>query len=206
MPCCFDTFMTRRPVFFLAVSALMHMLALTITFAVMTFPFHSLSPGEDVLAVNLVGAEAITKDSAESRKPSESRSANESRQIDADQPSRELREEAKSPDEPEEGVSFEADRKVSTSYLQRLKTKIFLAWKYPEEAIEKGQQGIVRIMFVLDRNGELTAIRVLEGSGSRRLDAASIAAVKDANPFGPLPGDIRDKPLKITGKFCYVLD
>ncbi len=206
MACCFDTVMTRRPVFFLAVSALMHMLALAITFAVMTFPFHSRTPGEDVLAVNLVGADAITKDTAEPRKGAEAMSGKESRQTDADQPSREMKEEAKAQEDLEGGVSFEADRKVSTSYLQKLKTKIFLAWKYPEEAIERGQQGVVRIMFVLDRNGELTAIRVLEGSGSRRLDAASIAAVKDANPFGPLPSDIGNKPLKITGKFCYVLD
>jgi len=199
---CFDTIMTWRPVSCFAVSALLHLCALTITLAIMTVPFPSLHHAEDVLAVNLVGAPP-------GNAPDNPGSASQQQRDQApeDEPVKEVKEnEPQAPEETEAGVSFEADRRVSASYLDRLKTKIFLAWDYPEEAIRKGQQGIVRIMFVLDKNGDLSAIKVMGGSGSRSLDAASLDAVKQASPFGPLPKDISDKPLKITGTFCYVLD
>ena len=95
---------------------------------------------------------------------------------------------------------------MGTSYLDLLKARIFLVWKYPDEAIQKGQEGKVSISFELNSNGELVDIGILKSSGSSSLDTASTAAVKQASPFGPLPKDISDKPLKITGQFCYVLD
>ncbi len=198
---CFDTVMTWRPVSCLAVSTLLHLGALMIFLAAMAFPFHSPRPGEEAFGVNLVGADALgkgsTQEAVQSPQPEQQRE-----QAAGDGPE----EEPVTGDQAEGGVSFETDRRVSASYLERLKTKIFLAWDYPEEAIQDGRQGIVRVMFLLNPNGELADIRVLKGSGSKSLDAASLDAIRQASPFGALPEDIRDKPLRITGKFCYVLD
>jgi protein TonB len=181
----------------------MHALVLIIPLAIMTLPFHPLSPKEDVLEVNLVAATVQDKDSTQVQRPAEIFSGKEVNQ----EAGRQTIDEVKKQDaQAEEAMSFVTDRKVAASYLARLKTKIFLVWKYPEEAIQIGQQGDVSISFVLNRKGELMDIEVLKGSGSRSLDKASITAIRQANPFGPLPEDISNEPLKITGHFRYVLD
>lgn len=105
-----------------------------------------------------------------------------------------------------EGVSFEADGEVSDDYLEQLKVKIFNAWEYPEDAIEKEYEGIVRIAFVLDGSGNIIEIGVLSSSGHYSLDTAAMGAIERASPFGPFTEDIVTQSLKITGNFCYVLD
>ncbi|MGO9147569.1 MAG: TonB family protein [Desulfomonilia bacterium] len=185
--------MTRRPVACFAVSALLHILALMIPFTLMTLPIHPLSMQKDSFMVDLVAAPSQNSTSLE--------------QQAGPQAAPQVKEEAgKQEAESGSGVSFKADRTVGTSYLDLLKARIFLVWKYPDEAIQKGQEGRVSISFELNSNGELIDISILESSGSSSLDTASTAAVKQASPFGPLPKDISDKPLRITGQFCYVLD
>ena len=103
-------------------------------------------------------------------------------------------------------MSFETSGKVSVSYLDLLKARIFLVWKYPDDAIQKGQQGRVSVSFVLSSSGELVDIGILKSSGSYSLDTAAMAAIEQASPFGPLPSDVSSKPLRITGHFSYVLD
>jgi TonB family protein len=105
-----------------------------------------------------------------------------------------------------EGVSFEAEGGVGKEYLDKLKVKIFTIWQYPEDAIHKGEQGKVTISLVLNDKGELMDMGVLVSSGSISLDSAAMAAVKKASPFGAFTGDIKEKTLKVTGNFGYVLD
>ncbi len=105
-----------------------------------------------------------------------------------------------------EGVSFVAEGGVGKVYLDKLKVKIFNVWQYPADAIHKGEQGKVTISFVLNDKGELMDMGVLAGSGSSSLDSAAMAAVKKASPFGSFTGDIKEKTLKVTGNFAYVLD
>jgi TonB family protein len=199
MGCCFDGAMNRRPIACFAVSALLHILALILPFTLMTLPVHPLSMQKDTFMVDLVAAPSQNSTSLE-------------QQASADQPASpqavpQAKEEAgRQEAQSGSGVSFKADRTVGTSYLDLLKARIFLVWKYPDEAIEKGQEGKVSISFMLNSNGEIIDIGILKSSGSDSLDTASTAAVKQASPFGPLPKDISDKPLRITGQFCYVLD
>lgn len=105
-----------------------------------------------------------------------------------------------------EGVSFVAEGGVGVAYLSKLKVKIFRFWEYPEAAIQKGEQGNVSVAFVLNDKGEVVDMGVLSSSGSYSLDSAAMAAIKQAGPFGAFTKDIKDKNLKITGHFRYVLD
>ena len=106
----------------------------------------------------------------------------------------------------DEGVTFEVEGEVSADYLDLLKIKIFNAWEYPEDAVEKGYDGIVRIAFVLDGSGNLTEIGILSSSGHYSLDAAAMGAIEQASPYGPFTEDVATRTLKITGNFRYVLD
>jgi TonB family protein len=105
-----------------------------------------------------------------------------------------------------EGFSFEVEGEVSDDYMEQLKVRIFNAWDYPEDAIEKEYAGIVRIAFVLDGSGNIIDIGVLSSSGHYSLDTAAMRAIEHASPFGPFTEDIATQSLKITGNFCYVLD
>ena len=105
-----------------------------------------------------------------------------------------------------EGVSFVAEGGVGAAYLSKLKVKIFRVWQYPEAAIQKGEQGNVSVAFVLNDKGEVVDMGVISSSGSHRLDSAAMTAIGQAAPFGVFTKDIKDKNLKITGHFRYVLD
>jgi TonB family protein len=184
--------MTWRPIVCYTVSALMHIFVLILPLAIMALPVHP-APQENVIIAKLVG-----------NIPYQQHKGPMDAQGSADQHVEQ--QDNQQEVGPEDSVSFEANGKVSVSYLDLLKARIFLMWKYPDDAIQKGQQGKVSVSFVLSSNGELVDIGILKSSGSYSLDTAAMAAIEQASPFGPLPSDVSSKPLRITGHFSYVLD
>jgi TonB family protein len=114
--------------------------------------------------------------------------------------------EKEDPKEQQEGISFEAEGYVSAGYLDLLKARIFNAWDYPLDAIRNGQEGVVRIRFVLDGKGGVIEAAVIRSSRSASLDNAALNAVRKAGPFGPFSDIQAGGTMGITGNFCYVLD
>lgn len=104
-----------------------------------------------------------------------------------------------------QGLSFSAKEFNDWGYLQRLKEKIERVWQYPPEAAERGIYGDLYIKFIIDKKGKLVSIELLRTSGYRMLDDAAIKALKDAQPFWPLPEDWQKDYLTITGHFIYTL-
>ena len=62
---------------------------------------------------------------------------------------------------------------------------------YPSSARRAGWQGKVRIAFILLADGRIRDLVVREGSGYEILDAAALAAVRDAAPFAPPGVDVQ---------------
>jgi TonB family protein len=183
--------MTWRPIVCYTVSALMHIFVLILPLAIMALPTHPL-PQENVIIASLVANIPYQqKGPVDAQRSGEDHFEEQGKQQKA---------------RSEESVRFEASGKVSVSYLDLLKARIFFVWKYPDDAIQKGQQGKVSVSFVLSSTGELVDIGILKSSGSYSLDTAAMAAIEEASPFGPLPSDVSSKPLRITGHFSYVLD
>lgn len=174
--------MTKRLIICLSISILVHVLVLAQPWNLMAPP--AAGESED---------EAIPVELVEDAQPRESTPAPEE-------------EEPLLPTIVPEGVSFEVQGEVSADYLELLKARIFNAWEYPQEAIDAGADGIVRLRFVLDSLGVVTEIGVLSGSGNHSLDSAAVAAVLEAGPFGPFTEEISQETLTITGTFHYVLD
>ncbi len=58
---------------------------------------------------------------------------------------------------------------------------------YPDSAAEQGQQGSVEIHFTVDRNGNVTGLHLVSGSGSPFLDQAWLGLFEEAQlpPFPP---------------------
>ncbi len=177
-------------------SALMHLLILILPFALMAVPVHRHVEGEAVPVKMVASLHARSTETGRIQDPAGLQSARQQQQGEA---------EASSPDE--EGASFEAEGKVSADYMTLLKARILYVWKYPDEAILKGQEGRVGIAFSLNSRGELTDIGVVQSSGFTGLDAAVVDAIRKAGPFGKIPDKAEsDVPLRITGHFVYVLD
>lgn len=106
---------------------------------------------------------------------------------------------------PDRGITFDTNELKYYSYMQRLKDKIEGIWKYPPEAAEKGIYGDLYIRFTIKKNGKLGNIELLRTSGYRSLDEAAMKALKDAEPFWPLPDEWKKEDLVITGHFIYSL-
>lgn len=106
---------------------------------------------------------------------------------------------------PDKGITFDTNELKYYSYMQRLKEKIEGIWRYPPEAAEKGIYGDLYIRFTIKRDGRLGNIELLRTSGYRNLDEAAMKALRDAEPFWPLPDEWKKEDLIITGHFIYSL-
>ncbi len=89
--------------------------------------------------------------------------------------------------------------------LKDLKKKIERVWQYPPQAAMRGIYGDLYIKFTIDKKGKLISLELLRTSGYKMLDDAAIKALKDAEPFWPLPDDWQKDSLTITGHFIYTL-
>jgi protein TonB len=88
--------------------------------------------------------------------------------------------------------------------MRMLRERIEDVWQYPGEAAKRGISGDLYIKFVINRDGHLTDIKLLRTSGYRLLDEAAMNALKNAEPYWPLPEDWDKDTLEIKGHFIYV--
>jgi protein TonB len=102
------------------------------------------------------------------------------------------------------GLTFDAAEFRHRGYMRMLREKIEDVWRYPEEAARRGISGDLYIKFVIDRDGRLANIKLIRTSGYRVLDEAAMNALKDAEPYWPLPEDWDKDTLEIKGHFIYV--
>jgi protein TonB len=64
---------------------------------------------------------------------------------------------------------------------------------YPDEARRQQIYGSLRMLVVIDRNGAVQELRVLESSGQAVLDEAAMRIVRLAAPFAPFSGELSQK-------------
>jgi protein TonB len=104
-------------------------------------------------------------------------------------------------------VTLDTDDLMYTAYLQGLKRRIELIWKYPETARRDGLQGSLVMRFTIEKSGrvERENIELVKSSGYPMLDDAAKQALIDASPFNPLPGNWKKDSFTITGTFVYRL-
>jgi protein TonB len=88
--------------------------------------------------------------------------------------------------------------------MQRLKEKIESAWKYPLDAAARREYGDLYIQFTIKKKGKIGAVELIETSGHPSLDTAAIKALRDADPYWPLPNAMGKESLTITGHFVYL--
>jgi periplasmic protein TonB len=61
---------------------------------------------------------------------------------------------------------------------------------YPAAAQARREQGVAQLAFTIDRQGHVTASRVVRSSGFAALDQETVATVRRAQPFPPPPPNL----------------
>lgn len=123
------------------------------------------------------------------------------RGIIGDMAKREIKKEEKE----DRSFSFDVKEMRYLAYLRRLKERIESIWTYPRNAAEKGIYGDLIIKFTIKKNGKLGAVELVRTSGYRNLDDAALRALKDAEPFWPLPDEWGMEAYTIEGHFVYTI-
>lgn len=109
----------------------------------------------------------------------------------------------KSPQEKE--LTFDTSELKHRGYMRMLKDKIESIWKYPHKAARQGIAGDLYIKFSIKKDGRLGEVELMRTSGHKDLDEAAMKAIKDAEPYWPLPEDWDKDTLEITGHFIYLI-
>lgn len=89
---------------------------------------------------------------------------------------------------------IQAKQDVSAAYMEKFRQKVEFYGNryYPEAAKQQQLSGEVRLMVILNSNGGIRAIRLIEGSGSSLLDEAAKTSVRKAAPFGQFDAKMKD--------------
>ncbi|RMD52199.1 MAG: energy transducer TonB, partial [Nitrospirae bacterium] len=101
-------------------------------------------------------------------------------------------------------VPFDTTEIRYVGYLERLRQRIETVWRYPIEAARAGIEGKLYIRFTILKDGRLGEVKLLRTSGFRVLDEAAIEALRDGQPYWPLPDAWNKDSLTIEGHFIYM--
>lgn len=100
-------------------------------------------------------------------------------------------------------ITFDTSEYRFKGYMRKLREKIESIWVYPPEARTKGIYGDLKIRFTIKKNGSLGAVELVRTSGYRMLDEAAVQALKDGEPYWPLPDEWGMDSYTIVGHFIY---
>lgn len=102
-------------------------------------------------------------------------------------------------------LTFDTQDYRYAGYMRKLKEKIESIWEYPPEAAKKGLYGDLRISFTIRRDGKLGAVELARTSGYKMLDDAALKALRDGEPYWPIPDDWGMESYTINGHFFYTM-
>jgi len=80
-------------------------------------------------------------------------------------------------------------KEILSSYMKDLQTKIKRCWKPPRGDISKR----IIASFKVDREGKVSSVSLIMGSGNNESDKAALHAIDEASPFNKLPSGLPEK-------------
>lgn len=79
--------------------------------------------------------------------------------------------------------------------------------KYPASAQNRGKEGMNRLRFVVDGQGNVLSFELLTQSGAADLDRATLEMIRRAQPLPKPPADmLTNGTIEITAPFVYSMD
>ena len=104
------------------------------------------------------------------------------------------------PAAPMPGVSSRSSDALP-SWITQVSAKIQRNKRYPSEA--RGDLGVVRVSFSVDRQGGIHSVRLVKSSGSSILDKEALALVQRAEPLPPPPPEIPGAQIPLSQQINY---
>lgn len=105
----------------------------------------------------------------------------------------------------DESITFDTKDYRYAGYMRKLKEKIESIWEYPAEAGRKGLYGDLKVSFTIKKDGTLGAVELVRTSGYKILDAAALKALRDGEPYWPIPDGWGMESYTIQGHFFYTM-
>lgn len=102
-----------------------------------------------------------------------------------------------SPPTPESSETIRGGGDPTEAYIDTVRGWLSDNKQYPEQARQRGDEGVVRIYFVVDREGNILEYRILEGSGIALLDREVEALLDRAQPLPAMPDDLRRNRIEL---------
>jgi protein TonB len=102
-------------------------------------------------------------------------------------------------------LTFDTSEYKFLIYNRMLKEKIESIWIYPPDEATRGIYGDLLIKFTIKKNGRLGAVEIIRTSGHKNLDDAAIKALRDGEPYWPLPDEWGMQAYTIEGHFVYTI-
>jgi protein TonB len=100
------------------------------------------------------------------------------------------------------GLRFDRQGADFTSWIITFKKEVYRNWIVPDAAQFGGARGHVDLEFTLEKNGSMSALRILKSSGTASLDEAAQNALSTGK-FAPLPNDYRPPRVTMQVTFFY---
>ena len=83
-------------------------------------------------------------------------------------------------------------------FLALIRKKIESRKKYPMSARNAGIEGRSEVKITILRDGQLEKVEIIDSSGSEILDNAALESVREANPFPPIPSNLRRDKIEMS--------
>ncbi|MGP0092735.1 MAG: energy transducer TonB [Xanthobacteraceae bacterium] len=99
---------------------------------------------------------------------------------------------------PAPGAAVQTPRLDVIRWQSALAAHIERFKRYPAQARSSGEQGVARVAFTIDRQGQLLASRIVQSSGSPTLDRETLAMLARAQPMPRPPGEVPDNKLSFV--------
>lgn len=89
------------------------------------------------------------------------------------------------------------------SFLRRFENSVYGVWRYPQEAVQKGIEGITPVKITFNRRGEIVHVVLLESSGAKVLDEEVFRTLKLLGPVGGFPKGYDKDEFNLIAFFQY---
>lgn len=99
----------------------------------------------------------------------------------------------------------EKQKKIFFDYYGIIRKKIKEYTLYPYQAKKDLHEGTAYISFILNKNGKVHEILLLESSGSNALDVAAVDSIRNAEPFPPFPSILQENEIKLNVPISFEL-
>lgn len=99
---------------------------------------------------------------------------------------------------PQNRINTEQQRQNhKQQYLAYLSAVIAEQQRYPKRSRRKNEEGVISVRVTINPTGELQSVHIISNSRYIRLNRESLAMVRRAAPFRPLPQVLADQPLTV---------